>query len=83
LNNVVKHAKASEAVVTVRLGATIRLTIADNGKGFDPSIVTADHLGVKIMRERAEAIGARFTIFSEPGEGTQVSVLWQEKTETV
>lgn len=77
LNNVVKHARASQAVVTLRLGETVRLTVADNGVGFDPSTVTADHLGLKIMRERAEAIGAKLTIYSEPGEGTQVSVTWE------
>lgn len=76
LNNVVKHAKASQAVVTLRLGETVRLTVADNGVGFDPSTVTADHLGLKIMRERAEAIGAKLTIYGEPGEGTQISVTW-------
>ncbi len=76
LNNVVKHAKATQAVVTLRLGETVRLTVADNGAGFDPGAVTADHLGLRIMRERAEAIGAQLNIYSEPGEGTQVSVLW-------
>ncbi|CAG1013998.1 partial Sensor histidine kinase LiaS, partial [Anaerolineales bacterium] len=77
LNNVFKHAKASEAVVTLRMGEVVRLTVADNGSGFDPSTVTADHLGVKIMRERSDAIGAKLSIYSEPGEGTQISVVWQ------
>jgi PAS domain S-box-containing protein len=76
LNNVVKHAKASHAVVTLRLGEAVRLTVADDGAGFDPGTVTADHLGLRIMRERAEAIGARLSVYSESGEGTQVSVLW-------
>jgi len=76
LNNVFKHSKASEAVVTLRMGDSVRLTVADNGSGFDPSTVTADHLGVKIMRERADAIGAKLSIYSEPGEGTQISVVW-------
>jgi PAS domain S-box-containing protein len=76
LNNVVKHAKASQAVVTLRLGESVRLTIEDNGVGFDPSTITADHLGLKIMRERSEAINATLKIYSEPGEGTQVSVIW-------
>lgn len=82
LNNVIKHAKASEAVVTLRLGETVRLTVADNGKGFESSTVTADHLGLKIMRERAEAIGAKINIYSEPDEGTQISVVWQERKDT-
>jgi PAS domain S-box-containing protein len=83
LNNVVKHARASQAVVTLRCSdESVRLTVADNGVGFDPSTITADHLGLKIMRERAEAIGARLSIFSEPGEGTQISVVWEEKPAT-
>ncbi len=77
LNNVVKHARATQAVVTLRLGETVRLTVADDGAGFDPSAVTADHLGLRIMRERAEALGAKLSIYSEPGEGTQVSVVWE------
>ncbi|MCA2002897.1 MAG: histidine kinase, partial [Chloroflexi bacterium] len=76
LNNVFKHSKAEEAIVNLRMGDSVRLTIADNGVGFDPSAVAADHLGVKIMRERAEAIGAKLSVYSEPGEGTQISVVW-------
>ena len=77
LNNIVKHAQATQAVITLRLGDTVRLTVADDGAGFDPSTVTADHLGLKIMRERAANMGAKFTIYSEPSEGTQISVLWE------
>jgi signal transduction histidine kinase len=33
---------------------------------------------LKIMRERADAIGAKLAIVGEPGEGTHVSVVWQE-----
>jgi PAS domain S-box-containing protein len=77
LNNVVKHAKASQVVVSLRChDESVRLTVADNGIGFDPSTVTADHLGLKIMRERAEAIGAKLSVYSEPGEGTQISIIW-------
>ncbi len=81
LNNVVKHAGASEAVLTLRMEDTVRLTVVDNGKGFDPSGVTADHLGLKIMRERAESFGAHLIIYSEPDEGTQITVIWQDKLE--
>jgi len=81
LNNVVKHARASEAAITLRTGDVVRLTVADNGKGFDPAQVTADHLGLKIMRERAETIGAKISIYSEPGEGTQITIIWQGKEE--
>ena len=79
LNNVVKHSKASQAAVILRLGEQVRLSITDNGTGFDPEKVTADHLGSKIMSERSDAIGAKFNLYSEPGEGTQMTVTWQDK----
>ncbi len=76
LNNVVKHARATQVVIALRLEDPVRLTIADNGSGFDPRDVSADHLGLKIMRERAEAIGASLSIESESGGGAQITVIW-------
>ena len=76
LNNVVKHAKATQALVTLQLNEKVTLTIVDNGSGFDPARVPPDHLGLKIMCERAEALGVDFSIYSEPGEGTQICVCW-------
>ncbi len=81
LNNIGKHARASQALVNLRLENPVRLTIEDDGVGFDPGLVTADHLGLKIMRERAESIGAKFSIYSEPGEGTQITFIWQPEKE--
>jgi PAS domain S-box-containing protein len=78
LNNIVKHAKATQVIVTLRLDDNVRLSIVDNGVGFDPAAVPPNHLGTKIMRERAEAIGAMYSLYSEPGEGTQISVTWEE-----
>ena len=77
LNNVVKHSRANQAVVTLNMDDIVRLTISDDGAGFNPSLVTPDHIGLRIMRERAESIGARFRVDSQPGEGTQISVIWQ------
>jgi signal transduction histidine kinase len=56
----------------------IVLFIADNGRGFDPDDIPAAHLGVGIMRERAQAAGARLELNSEPGHGTQVTVTWPD-----
>jgi signal transduction histidine kinase len=81
LNNVVKHSKATQAVVTLRLNGAIHLSIADNGCGFEIAKVPPDHLGLKIMCERADAIGAKLSVYSEPGEGTQISVTWKEEDE--
>jgi signal transduction histidine kinase len=78
LNNVVKHAKATQAIVTLRMGEPVRLSVEDNGYGFDMSAVPPDHFGLKIMRERADSIGAQISIYSEINEGTQISAIWQE-----
>jgi signal transduction histidine kinase len=77
LNNVSKHARASRAWVNLQIGpneATLR--IRDNGRGFEPATVLPHALGLNIMRERAEAIGANFSIDSQPGQGTEVVVAW-------
>jgi signal transduction histidine kinase/ligand-binding sensor domain-containing protein len=77
LNNIVKYAKAHQVTVDLRqhqLG--VRLTVSDDGIGFDPAAVGVGHLGQKIMRERAESIGARLAVHSEAGEGAVVTVIW-------
>jgi signal transduction histidine kinase len=54
------------------------LHIADDGRGFDPGQVSAEHLGLGIMRERADAVSATLTVTAEPGRGTQVDVTWRD-----
>jgi signal transduction histidine kinase/ligand-binding sensor domain-containing protein len=85
LNNVVKHARASQVEVSLRCtagpsgtGSEVELHIRDDGRGFDPGGVTPDHLGLGIMRERAEAIGAQLQIETVIGQGTWVSLSWVE-----
>ena len=79
LNNVAKYARATQVSVNLRLSPdSARLMVIDDGVGFDPAAIPPNHLGLRIMRERAEAIGARLNIYSEPGEGTQVTVVWQK-----
>lgn len=76
LHNALRHAAADEAVV--RLEATdglLRVTIQDNGAGFDPEATARPNaLGLLSMRERATAIGASFAISSRAGDGTRVVV---------
>jgi signal transduction histidine kinase len=77
LNNVAKHSDASRATVRLRCEPErVVLHVADDGRGFDVDAVPPDHLGVGIMRERAEAIGAELVIDSVPERGTKVSVVW-------
>jgi GAF domain-containing protein len=85
LNNVVKHARASQVTVSLRChppspsqrGGAVELCIRDDGRGFDLGDVEPGELGLGIMRERAQAIGATLNIESQPGHGTQVAVVWE------
>ncbi|MGW8226536.1 MAG: 7TM diverse intracellular signaling domain-containing protein, partial [Anaerolineales bacterium] len=87
LNNVVKHAQAR--LVTVSLSTTtppggpigearqeVKLVIQDDGVGYSPGARSASHLGMSIMRERAAAIQADLSIESQPGYGTQMTLIW-------
>ncbi len=79
LNNVVKYARASQVRLDLRLQPdSARLVISDDGVGFDPETVGPTHLGLKIMRERAETIQARLGIHSEVGRGTIITVTWYD-----
>ena len=78
LNNIAKHSGARQ--VDVRLECQpdqLKLCIRDDGLGFDPDIVTPDHLGIAIMHERANSIGASLTIDSQVGRGTTVLLDWR------
>jgi two-component system nitrate/nitrite sensor histidine kinase NarX len=78
LNNVAKHSGASQAAVELHFEAgQVALRVRDDGCGFDLGDTRPDQLGLDIMRERAESIGAVLEIQSQPGSGTQVAVNWQ------
>lgn len=75
--NAGKHAEASCLCVGIFCNdKTARLLIQDDGKGFNPSAIPSNHFGLGNMRERAENIGARLSIVSESGEGTEVELVW-------
>lgn len=76
LNNIDKHAQATEVAVHVEdMPQAIRVSISDNGVGFDHDEHTSTSLGLGIMRERANEIGAQITIESQPDTGTQITVI--------
>jgi two-component system nitrate/nitrite sensor histidine kinase NarX len=54
----------------------VYLSIRDNGRGFVLDKVTPEHLGLTIMHERAETIGASLEVRSQLGQGTEVEVAW-------
>jgi signal transduction histidine kinase len=81
LNNVVKYATPNQVTVCFRCQPEqVELLIHDDGCGFDPNCVTPEHLGLRIMYERAVAINAIFELKSKPGFGTQINVVWSEPT---
>jgi signal transduction histidine kinase len=76
-NNIAKHAEADRVNLTVRQSSDqINLAISDNGRGFDPGGVAANHMGLVIMRERAESIGAELNLQSAAGQGAQIHLSW-------
>lgn len=76
LSNVRKHAGATGVQVHVNKGPAWRISVHDDGRGFDPRAERTElNVGMKIMRERAQQIGATVDIRSAPGEGTVLSLL--------
>lgn len=79
LNNVFKYARATEVNVDLFISPNcVRFEVCDNGIGFDLASTKPTSLGMRIMRERAEAIGADFRVSSTPGAGTCIEVTWNE-----
>jgi signal transduction histidine kinase len=78
LTNVVKHANSATVSVTVEITLhTLRLTIADDGKGFDPASIEPNatrHLGIRGMHERLGLVGGKLHIDSVLGHGTTISI---------
>jgi len=77
LNNVAKHAPSSRAEIHLRCQPDqMVLSIKDNGPGFDPDDLPPESMGLGIMKERAQAIGAELKIASQADQGTEVIVKW-------
>lgn len=74
LNNVVKHASATQVHVEVYYGSDhLGIAITDNGCGFDPS-TTASGNGLTNMKSRVQALQGDFTITSTPDTGTRIQI---------
>ncbi len=80
LANVAKHAGAKHVTVQLaQLDGRLTLQISDDGCGFDVNSVDADeHLGLQGMRERAELVGGRLAVTSQPSGGTTVRLVMEE-----
>jgi signal transduction histidine kinase len=79
LHNVISHAMANQVNVVFHFTTpSFQVSIADNGKGFDPKTALetpGDHLGLLGMKERAEGMGAKLFVNSSPELGTEVELI--------
>jgi signal transduction histidine kinase len=73
--NIVKHSRAKNVALTVASqGNTLEMVVEDDGTGFTGDGVFAGQYGVSNIKARAEEIGARLQITSNPGSGTRVEL---------
>jgi signal transduction histidine kinase len=76
LNNILKYAAASEAVISVSNSEQgLQLEVTDNGKGFDVNS-RRNGIGFLNMKTRAENFGGTLDIQSTPGKGTKLLVVF-------
>jgi two-component system NarL family sensor kinase len=77
LTNIEKHAHANQVTVILQqMGNMLQLIIRDDGVGFDVNVkLRRSGIGLRNMRERVEFIGGELDIESEPGLGTEITVL--------
>lgn len=74
LSNIVKHARSSEASVTLALGGgALRIGIADNGAGFDPA-QASNGIGIVGMRERVYTFNGKIDIDTGIAAGTRIAI---------
>lgn len=75
INNLVKYSQCSKALVKAEyVGDDILFTVKDNGKGFNPEMLT-DRNGLKNLHNRANQIHAEIAIHSAPGKGAEIRLL--------
>ena len=76
LNNILKHAHAKHIQIKLICGPSeIALSVQDDGQGFTPTRQRSiEHIGLLSMRDSVAYLGGKFTIKSEPGKGTVVTV---------
>ena len=80
INNILRHSHAQNVKINLaQQEENIFLEVADDGLGFDPNSVKEEalqlhHIGILGMQERAELVGGRTKLFSEPGRGTRIVI---------
>lgn len=78
IRNACAHSGADKVEVTLEYAHDLTLRVSDNGIGIEPAIIEhgkEGHFGLRGMRERAERIGAKFTLVSFPNSGTVITLV--------
>jgi signal transduction histidine kinase len=77
LTNAVKHSQGSEITVKIQEhDSMVHILVEDHGPGFDTSAeVGEDHVGMRLMKERAARVGGRIELDSKPGAGTRLEAI--------
>jgi signal transduction histidine kinase len=77
LVNALKHSEGSAVVVKISdVDNMVHIVVEDEGPGFDPgSAVGSDHVGMRLMRERAARVGGHIELDSHPGTGTRLEAI--------
>ena len=76
LNNALRHAQATEIAAQLHLGSkTLRLTVQDNGRGFDEQASQqGTALGLPYLRRQVEQLGGDLFVESSPGNGSLIAL---------
>jgi len=76
--NIIKHAQATEVAVSLDYREdSLRIALADNGNGFDPEkeMKKNEGLGLQNILRRAEMVGGKANVISQPGKGTTLEII--------
>lgn len=87
IHNSIRHAQCTRIDIDLHYTAlALQMIISDNGVGMEREILRrgrSGHFGLQGMQERAESIGAEFSVSSEPGKGCAISVVLPQEGHTV
>lgn len=76
LRNVARHAQATYAEVRVSsLGHEVMVSVADDGRGFDPAAVGEGHLGLRLLEDTLADVGGSMELRTRIGGGTVLTVM--------
>ena len=75
LSNARRHANATKISISLEnINGWTKIVLKDNGRGFEPSQVSENHLGIHIMQERAASVGGKVSISSRINKGTKIII---------